>query len=202
MISYHWTRHFHRYEYPCRRNWLDKKVVMDVGCGTGFGLCCIAGVASKIYGVDISPTSFPIIANKQPQTMILTMYSTPKFGGNAPLFVIPNSIYTVTQQVDVCVAVEIFEHMDNPQKFIDHLSTLCTELFITTPLSDITKKTRNTNHVVEYSREDFQRIVSTRFEIVEAIDQLSDMTTTTNAPYSGDSIDEEHVVQMLWCKKK
>lgn len=154
---------------------------MDVGCGTAYGSDVMSRRAKFIFAVDPEARACPQKVNMVP---------------------IAKNIFNVRKKVDVCIAIEVIEHVPNPTQFVKHLSTLCDWAFITTPLALKTGKTRNRFHVAEYSKEDFRCMVSTAFNILETRYQLGDLGIVDEAAPNGDSDDDNHVVQMVWCKKR
>ena len=190
-MNFPWVRHWQRYEYIIQKGYVEGKVVADIGCGIPFGSyamidpspCPGRKTASAIFAVDLNVCH-------------ITNFVSPD------LYIVRKNLYDFHIKVDVCVAVEVIEHMAEPYKFINHMASLCKNLFITTPLSDTTRKTRNSDHVSEYSARDFDAIINKRFEIVDKKYQLGDLSIVDKAKYSGDSMDANHVVQMVWCKRK
>jgi hypothetical protein len=109
---------------------------------------------------------------------------------------------TTKSKVDVIVAMEIIEHIQEPAKFIDFAKLVGEYIFLSTPLAEKTAPTRNKLHIVEYSHPDLVALVSEDFDILEEKYQLSNLQIVDNALPNGDSHDANHVVQMLWCKRK
>lgn len=176
------SRHFQRYEYIAEREFTRDKTVMDVGAGSGYGSRILCSIAKRVYAVD------PKIVSRQ-------VFST-------NVIPVPDSIYDITVKVDICVAIEVFEHMQDPRGFVKKISELCEYAFFTTPLAKRTGETRNQEHIKEYSKEDFIEIVGEQFEIIERVCQKSDLTIVPDAEPNGDSFKKGHVVQMVWCRSK
>ena len=180
-----------RYEYVLMRGWVNAKTVADLGAGTCAGSLALSAVAKIVYVVDINDFVtkarelwVPVMVNSYPSRMVT----------------LQQDVFDFVGKVDVAIAVELFEHMAAPQKLIDHMATICKNLFITTPLAMLTSETRNKNHYREYSVEDFESIVGTKFNILERKYQMSDLSVADKPEFGGDSIDLCHTVQMLWCE--
>ena len=190
-MNFPWTRHLQRYEYPSQKGYVYKKQVLDAGCGTMFGAYRLSTQATLVYAVDLNHIHIEralakrILADSRPERVV-------------PLNI---NIYDFHQKVDVCVAIEFIEHLEDPHRFIEHISNLCTHLFLTTPVVEFTRVTRNPNHVKEYSERDLQKIISEKFDILDVVYQLPTMEITREANAGEDSLEIGHVVQMLWCRK-
>lgn len=198
-MIYMLTRHVQRYEYISLTGRLKDKTVMDIGCSYGQHLITLCRDAKEVIGVD------PLLANQKNADMVVMLpLGKTREELEGMVTKIPANIFDVFldgDKVDVVTAIEVFEHVDAP-KFIDKIATLCDYAFLTTPLTKTTGKTRNITHVAEYSAQDFDAIVSSKFDILEKKYQYADLTIRDTGEPNGDSINPEHVVQMVWCKRK
>jgi len=142
------ARHYQRYEMGGSLGLYKDKNVIDIGCYDGYGTRIIAKEAHFVWGIDHrdygSFASYKRLLKKQNMEFIHANFMKSTLNG---------------AKIDVGVAVEIFEHIEDPLKFIERIAGIVDSLFITTPLSDYTKKTPNPEHVLEYSREDFEGTV-------------------------------------------
>ncbi len=188
-MDYPYARHAQRYEYPGAKGFITNKTVMDIGCGATEEPVILSIHAKLVFAVDT------IQLRQSIQLMV------PKNCQVNRIVKVPCSVYKFYEQCDVAVAIEVFEHVSNPKRFINHIADHCKELFITTPLAKITGKTSNPDHVKEYSNRSFRRCVETRFDIIEQKFQLSNLEVVDNAQPNGDSYNTGHVVQMLWCRR-
>ena len=148
-------------------------------CGHGYGLFILSQSAKSVIGCD------PILNFDNP-----VRHFVPAKSKLNKIGAFQDSIFNYKVKMDVGVAMEVFEHVPSPLLFIKHLSTICDNLFISTPLALTTGKTRNPKHVNEYSSLDFKNIVGEYFDILESIFQLPTLEIVENAKYSGDSIDD------------
>lgn len=177
------TRHFQRYEYVLEKGYVKDKVVMDVGAGTGYGSSILGGNAKMVFAVE---------KNGNFREMFTSSVVVP----------VPEDFYNMSKKVDVCVAIEVFEHMLNPRKFVRKLAEIGEYVFLTTPLAKVTGRTRNPVHVAEYSKEDFEKIVEEEFEILDRCCQKSNLDIVARTSPNGCSYDGGHVVQMLWARSR
>ncbi len=176
------TRHLQRYEYVIQKGYCYNKVIADIGCGLNpLGSYLMCNDSKLVYAVDL-------LVNK--------------IGLNSNVVLVNDSLFNFVGKVDTVVAIEVFEHMPKPSEFIEHLSNICSNAFITTPLVEFTHCSRNKDHIAEYSSTDFDRIVEEHFSIVDKVYQFSDMSLCDMGVPNGDSLDTGHVVQMVWCKSK
>jgi hypothetical protein len=153
-----------------------------------YGTYMLSTTARKVTGVDLKIHRGPTIIPSRSRQEIVNF--------------VEGDFYTLNHRVDVGVAVEVFEHMPIPEKFINFLSHHCSYVFLTTPLAAKTGTTRNTDHIAEYTKTDFQHAVKKRFKILNVSYQHSDLRITADAKPTGCSMDKDHVVQMLWCRNK
>lgn len=189
-LNYCHVRHMQRYEYILTRNYVLNKTVVDIGCGNNIGTYALSSIATKVYGVDR-------ISLLRDNYLIVLEGAKPE---NIKFF--ECDLFDFKLQVDVCVAVEVFEHILEPQKLIRHLASLGEWLFITTPLVESTGRTVNMEHVAEYSSKDFDKIISKEFNIVEKVYQKSNLEISYDVSPNGDSFNPGHVVQMVWARRK
>lgn len=188
-MYYPFTRHLQRYEYITRSGHISDKVVVDLGCGVCVGTCIFTELATFVFAVD----------NQVDTGKVFSIDGQARLGR---LHVIRGNLFQFTARVDVATAIEVFEHISPPERLIDHMASICTHAFLTTPLAKKTAPTVNPEHVAEYSAKDFDRIIGKRFKILEKVYQHADMHISETAKPSGCSFDVEHVVQMVWCKRK
>ena len=192
-MNYPWCRHHQRYEYVINMGYVRDKIVIDVGSGLPYGAIAMTSSAKLVYAVD--PKVGEVLGK-----IILSMSPRNTVRDNVKL--VACNIFDVKKKVDVCIAVEIFEHMEDPALFVAKLSTLCSYAFITTPLARTTEVTPNQEHVAEYSARDFDKIVGRSFEIESKVYQTADLRIEKETMPNGCSFQDGHVVQMAWCKSR
>lgn len=194
-MPYAIARHFQRYEYIAETGYLDNKNVLDIGCGYGCCTSILRYFARHVVGVD------PVL--KGVSTINIPAYTIPGKKEGCMSF-----IGTYWEEIgrdtkaDVVTAVELIEHLSNPEEFLDFVAQVAPNLFLTTPLAEKTAPTDNPEHVKEYSHEDLVSLVNKRFDILETKYQLGNLRIVDEAAPSGSSLNVDHVVQMMWCKRK
>jgi len=99
---------FHRFRYHLARGFLDPKdLVLDLGCGTGYGTKILSGAAKKVIGVDFEQSNINYCIEKHQSDNIefvladLEKWSIPK--------------------CDVAVQFENLEHLYKPKEFVAKL---------------------------------------------------------------------------------
>jgi SAM-dependent methyltransferase len=174
--------------------------VADVGCGYfPLGAYALAYTANKVFAID------PYVKGIEGYD---SGYDNLKSYGifhidPEKVILVPEDVFDFIGRVHVVVSCEVFEHMPDPRKFINHLSNMCDYAFITTPLSIRTKKTSNLSHVAEYSAEDFDGIVGDGFVIEDKKYQMGDLRIVDKAEGTEcDSMCINHIVQMVWARSK
>ena len=189
-MNFPYIRHYQRYEYVVNSGYVDDRTVVDLGCGVnGVGPFLLTSRAKFVYAVDSAIDLTKVFG----------------FNDNAHtdrLLVIKGDLFEFEMKVDVAVAIEVIEHMENVDRFVSHVARICNYAFMTTPLVETTGKTGNPVHVLEYSAEDFDRIVGEKFEILDKVYQHGDLSITKEAKPCGDSFDSNHVVQMVWARSR
>jgi len=193
-MNFPWARHYQRYEYVMNRGWIDGKRVADFGCGLPAGANAMTVNAKMVYAVDPLLREFAGVK--------MGFFSPAGSDAVKRMRILPYDLFLVKKKFDVITAIEVFEHMPNPKKFVEHVAGHCKNAFLTTPLAERTARTINSSHVAEYSSDDFDDIVKGSFTIIEKLYQLGDMSVVKHAKADGCSMDDSHVVQMVWCRSK
>lgn len=141
----------HTLRYTFARAFVKNKVVVDLGCGTGYGTQILAlNNSRKIYGVDSNAHAIEYAQKHYSHKKIIYKHQD---GENTKL---PSSV------ADVVVAFEIIEHVENPKKFLKEASRLLKPggtLFLSTPNNE-TSYGDNPYHVKEYSIQELKKMVS------------------------------------------
>ena len=111
---------WHRERYEEIIKYIKDKVVLDIGCGIGFGSYILAEYAKKVYGLDDSEEAINFARVKYPRPNII--YCPMDF-----LHFEDDNI----DCVDVVVAYEFLEHIENTDKLFNVFSRIKSpELFI------------------------------------------------------------------------
>lgn len=170
------------------------KNVLDVGCGYGYGTMILAKSAKNVMGIDLW-------IGKNAKMSYMECYN-PRAAEQIDFMECPLEDFKPNIAFDLAVAVEVFEHVPDTFKFIDQLSKIAPEIFLTTPLARITAPTRNPEHVNEYTHEDFLKAIETRYTPQRILFQTGNMKIKDYGNYTGDSMDVEHTVQMCYAIRK
>lgn len=150
----------HIYRYIFATSLTKNKVVLDVACGTGYGVSYMAEKgAREVIGVDISA----IAAN----------YARERFSkDNGASFICANAIKLpfVDNVFDVVVSFETIEHIRQYRKFLEECRRVLKEnglLICSTPnrriFSPNLAKPVNTFHIKEFWPEEFYRLLRRYF---------------------------------------
>jgi 2-polyprenyl-3-methyl-5-hydroxy-6-metoxy-1,4-benzoquinol methylase len=98
----------HRFRYHLGRGFVSPgDVVLDAGCGTGYGSELLSQVAKKVIAIDID----------EPQIL----YNKDKWNKDNIEFISCNMEEWDIPEVDVAVAFETIEHTYNPANFVKKL---------------------------------------------------------------------------------
>lgn len=107
-------------------HFVENKTVMDLGCGSGLGSYLYSLVAKKVYAVDYDQTALDSVNS----------YPTQFLGkGTRIKTILTDIIGADLPEVDVCVALEFLEHVDDPLTILKNLKAK--ELVFSIPLSSL-----------------------------------------------------------------
>jgi 2-polyprenyl-3-methyl-5-hydroxy-6-metoxy-1,4-benzoquinol methylase len=150
--------HLDRYNFV--KEFTQDKKVLDIACGCGYGSYLIAneGKAKEVIGLDLNNDSIRYGNHR---------FSNPalkRYVGDAQEFI-------KESEFDVIVSFETIEHLPKFEQFLKNMSKSLKDdgfFYVSTP---IVRKTRtncvNPFHVIEWSFEDFHKVVSENFNIEE-----------------------------------
>lgn len=99
-----WSEHLSRYVFA--RRYVRNKHVLDAGCGTGYGTAELAQDAASVIGLDISAEALEYARASYPLPNVTFVAGS---GVTLPL---------TEASVDVVVAFEVIEHLNEYQLFI------------------------------------------------------------------------------------
>jgi 2-polyprenyl-3-methyl-5-hydroxy-6-metoxy-1,4-benzoquinol methylase len=153
----------HVYRYGFASRFVERKRVLDIACGEGYGAAALrkAG-AAKVIGVDIADD--------------VCRHAREKYGldarrGSA------EQIPVADASIDVIVSFETIEHVSNPLRFLDECLRVLVpngRLIISTPNKGIYKTSaepQNPFHCSEMTEEEFSQAVCARFRKVKLYSQ-------------------------------
>jgi len=139
------------------------KVVLDAACGTGYGSAELARVASSVLGVDAHEGA--------------VAYARERYAGENVAFEVMDvsSLRLGDMSVDVVVSFETIEHLDDREAFLCEVTRVLRPsgtFIVSTPAARCTtERPDNPFHRVEYSREDFIRLLRGHFAAVDLFGQ-------------------------------
>ena len=213
MDNYPWTRHFQRYEYVVKQQWNRGKRVIDVGGGQGVGSAMLGTGAKSVLAMDpaFKNVFYKLYAQGQ-QHIISAGFPTDYYAVQYPgytgyeMSITDENLETYTQKntttFDLATVIEVIEHIPDPERFMSLLAGIAPELYITTPLVEVTGPTRNTFHVQEFSAYDFDTLVGRYYTICKKVYQLGNLQIVDTATPVGDSMNYGHVDQMIYARRK
>ena len=192
------TRQLQRYEYVAIKGYVTNKTVFDVGCGNMIGTGILAAKAKKVFGFD------PCLKPFEGMAVVLPSFTSATAD---KIITAAVCIEELLEQLraDVCVCMEVFEHIaaNKLDGFVAKLAIHGEYLFLSTPLVKQTHKTRNPDHVAEYSLADVRNQLEKYFTIIETVFQLGDGNIVDQPVYNeADSFSPNHVVQMIWARRR
>lgn len=146
--------HIHRYRFATQ--FVNKKSVIDIACGEGYGTAALqrAG-ASNIIGVDISEETCSHARRK---------YGVDARVGDAM------KIPLADKSVDVVISFETIEHVPDPARFLDECVRVLKKngiAVISTPNASVYFEGTGSNpfHCSEMKENEFLDLLKSRFEI-------------------------------------
>ena len=88
-----------KFRYECTNSYCKNKVVLDLGCGLGYGANLLSQDAVRVFGIDYSKATIKFAAKA---------YSNPKLSFLASD---ARALSIKSRTFDVVVAIEVFEHI-------------------------------------------------------------------------------------------
>ncbi|HXL01706.1 MAG TPA: methyltransferase domain-containing protein, partial [Candidatus Atribacteria bacterium] len=157
--------HFQRYRFASQ--FVKDKVVLDAGCGAGYGSWIMAteGGAREVIGIDYARE--------------IIEYDLEKYQKDNLTFETMNVLDLAFEdnKFDVVVCFEVFEHIDDPDVLLKELSRVLKPdgmLIVSTPNKTVyspDKEPGNPFHVREYSYQEFRSILAKYFHNFKFIGQ-------------------------------
>ena len=154
------ARHFCAYRFA--KDYAEKKKVLDIGCGEGYGTHFLAGFAGDATGIDYS------------QEVI--RYAQIKYIRNNLRFRVLDirSLASLTERFNLICSFQVIEHLADPDAFLSSIKGLLAEggVFIcSTPnrldASPHSKTPHNKFHIKEYLFPEFRQLLEKHFSIKE-----------------------------------
>lgn len=162
-------------QYP---KFIWKPLVCDIGCGTGLGSNIISQEADFVWGIDKNADSVRF-ANEMFARKKNNIYYTPEI--RFDVIDIENPPPNVDMKFDTVVAIEIFEHLTDPEnllKFIKHILYPHGIAWISTPNRNNKHigKVHPTNkyHTMEMTSQEFTAVLKKYFGSVQLYNSIGE----------------------------
>jgi 2-polyprenyl-3-methyl-5-hydroxy-6-metoxy-1,4-benzoquinol methylase len=155
--NYWFQRHLAVYRWIAERvGGLD---VVDMACGEGYGTAELARRAARVTGVDANPEAFEHARLK---------YTRPGISFERDL------VQSWSGDRDAVVFLQTIEHVENPKELLDHLRSLASTVYVSTPnvltlAPEGAEKSGNPWHVKEYRADEFRALCERTFDRVELL---------------------------------
>lgn len=158
-----WNEHMVRYLFAA--NFVKGKVVLDAGCGTGYGADLLASRETRtVLGVDISDGAIG--------------YAQTHFRRSKLAFDVMDvtSLRLSDKQFDVITAFEVIEHLGDQERFMSEMSRIITKrglFLVSTPNRGKHQPCASQNpfHTREFNLEEFRKLLTKYFRKVEILTQ-------------------------------
>jgi len=157
-----WTVHVARYRHALQ--FVEGHRVLDIACGTGYGLSVLRERVSAVVGVDFDITA---IADAKTRANVLL--------GDGRKLPFRNACF------DAVVSFETIEHMDNRDRFVSEIARVLTDsgiLILSTPNANHTKpidgRPTNPFHIHEYTPDELSSELGKHFVSVQLMGQVLD----------------------------
>ncbi|MBD3313418.1 methyltransferase domain-containing protein [Candidatus Woesearchaeota archaeon] len=162
------NEHMARYIFACQ--FVNKKDVLDLGCGYGYGADMMASTARRVLGVDRSRKVIEYSGKKyKKNNLAFRKDDCRKLG--------------IDGKYDIITSFEVIEHIDRPEDFLREIRRLLKKdglLIISTPnvqrpLADYEEK--NPYHIKEYTQKDFKKLLDDHFRRVSVFSQTNHLAS-------------------------
>ena len=148
----------HQAAYLASLPFVAGKVVLDGGCGEGYGTNCLAERARCVLGVDRSREAMSDAPPAAPRNMRFCCADLQKLGFRDDSF-------------DIVCAFQVLEHFRQPVAFLREASRVLrpTGLLILSTPNQLTSFSENPYHIKEYRPAELRELVEPLFASVEIL---------------------------------
>lgn len=160
LIAY---EHWHRYLFSLR--WASDKKVVDVAAGTGYGSGLLASAAQQVWALDYDEETIAYARSKHDAPNLLFL------GADAA------SLPLASESVDLVVAFEILEHMNNAGEFVSEAARVIRSggvVLVSTPDKALYSDARNYSnsfHTREFYHDELRELLQSHFGHVAIVRQ-------------------------------
>jgi ubiquinone/menaquinone biosynthesis C-methylase UbiE len=165
-LSPYWGEHTARYSFALP--YIKDKKVLDIACGTGYGLAFLKSSAKSVTGVDVDIEAAKQAKNECDEKARVLLGD----GTNLPFH---------DESFDVVTSFETLEHLVERKLFLSELKRVLKPnglLILSTPNAHYTKpingKPTNKFHVFEYTTEELKAELESQFTLQKFIGQTLD----------------------------
>lgn len=166
-LSPYWGEHAARYRFALRQ--VEGKDVLDIACGTGYGLALLKPSAKSVTGVDVDIDAAREAVGECDTDRVRVLLGD---GTNLPF---------MDESFDVVTSFETLEHLHARREFLAELKRVLKAdgtLILSTPNANYTKpvngKPANPFHIFEYKPEELRTELEDHFLIESFLGQTLD----------------------------
>lgn len=150
---------------------VNEKVVLDAGCGVGYGSFVLAtyGKAKKIYAIDLSQDTIEYARSKYFNKNIIYQKDNVE------------DLKTITSKlIDIVVSFEVIEHLNNQEKFLKQVKRVLKKdgFFIVSTPNKYTYPKGNPFHTKELYPKEFLELLKKYFKNVSLYHQNFELVQT------------------------
>lgn len=156
-LSPYWGEHAARYVFALP--YVGGKSVLDIACGTGYGLALLGKVARHVTGVDVDPVAAKEALSECGENQAVLL-------GDGLLLPFANETF------DMITSFETLEHLHERNKFLSELNRVLRKgglLILSTPNANYTNpvngKPSNPFHIYEYTPRELRAELESHFHL-------------------------------------
>ena len=151
-----WLRHLYAYKFAS--GFAERKSVLDVGCGTGYGICEVSDKASTVIGVDIWKER--------------VRYAHGEYG-NRSSFLVASALNLPFRDscFDLITSFQVIEHVEDVVQYLHEIKRVLKDegmFIVSTPNRKLRllpfQKPWNPEHKKEYDAKELNRVLRSVFK--------------------------------------
>jgi SAM-dependent methyltransferase len=154
--------HLKRYEFALP--WCERREVLDLGCGVGYGTARIADAARRVVGgdVDAEPIAYARKRYARPNVEFVELDAT--------------ALPFESASFDTVCSFETVEHVEDAEALVREAARVLRNggaFLVSTPRADeTTHSPMNPYHRVEFARADFEQLLGRHFGEIDLYGEL------------------------------